>query len=119
MPIPTIDAAIAARNISARKGERVEASKKINVRTTGRYDNLSEAFKNAVRDALYASKICSYAQGMNLIKAGSEAFNWNINLSEVARIWQGCCIIRARFLKKIKDAYLRDPISKTYFSIKN
>ena len=56
---------------------------------------------------------------MNLIKAGSEAFNWNINLSEVARIWQGCCIIRARFLKKIKDAYLRDPISKTYFSIKN
>ena len=45
---------------------------------------------------------------MNLIKAGSEAFNWNINLSEVARIWQGGCIIRAKFLGKIKEAYLRD-----------
>ncbi|MCA1575134.1 MAG: NADP-dependent phosphogluconate dehydrogenase, partial [Acidobacteria bacterium] len=65
-------------------------------------------FKNGVRDALYASKICSYAQGMSLIKAGSEAFNWNINLSEVARIWQGGCIIRASFLRKIKEAYVRD-----------
>ena len=55
------------------------------------------------------SKICSYAQGMNLIKAGSDEFGWNINLSEVARIWQGGCIIRAKFLGKIKEAYLRDP----------
>ncbi|MDQ3665397.1 MAG: NADP-dependent phosphogluconate dehydrogenase [Acidobacteriota bacterium] len=109
VPIPTIDAAIAARNISARKSERVEASKRISVRTTGKYGDFSEVFKNGVRDALYASKICSYAQGMSLIKAGSEAFNWNINLSEVARIWQGGCIIRARFLRKIKEAYLRDP----------
>jgi 6-phosphogluconate dehydrogenase len=108
VPIPTIDAAIAARNISARKSERVEASKKISVRTTGKYGDLNDAFKNGVRDALYASKICSYAQGMNLIKAGSEAFKWNINLSEVARIWQGGCIIRAKFLRKIKEAYLRD-----------
>jgi 6-phosphogluconate dehydrogenase len=108
VPIPTIDAAIAARHISARKSERVAASKRISVRTTGKYGELNEAFKNGVRDALYASKICSYAQGMNLIKAGSEAFNWNINLSEVARIWQGGCIIRAKFLRKIKEAYLRD-----------
>jgi 6-phosphogluconate dehydrogenase len=109
VPIPTIDAAIAARNISARKSERVEASKRISVRTTGKFGDLSSAFKDAVRDALYASKTCSYAQGMNLIKAGSEAFDWNINLSEVARIWQGGCIIRAKFLRKIKEAYLRDP----------
>lgn len=109
VPIPTIDAAIAARNLSARKSERVEASKRITVRTTGKFGELNEAFKNAARDALYASKICSYAQGMSLIKAGSEAFNWNINLSEVARIWQGGCIIRAKFLRKIKEAYLRDP----------
>ncbi len=108
VPIPTIDAAIAARNISARKSERVEASKRIGVRTTGQYGDLSEVLKNGVRDALYASKICSYAQGMSLIKAGSDAFNWNINLSEVARIWQGGCIIRAKFLRKIKEAYLRD-----------
>ncbi len=115
VPIPTIDAAIAARNISARKSERVEASKRISVRTTGKSGNLNEAFKNGVRDALYASKICSYAQGMSLIKAGSDAFNWNINLSEVARIWQGGCIIRARFLKKIKEAYIRDPNLPTLF----
>jgi len=108
VPIPTIDAAIAARNISALKSERVEASKKIILRTTDKYGDLDEVLKNAVRDALYASKICSYAQGMSLIKAGSEAFNWNINLSEVARIWQGGCIIRAKFLRKIKEAYLRD-----------
>jgi 6-phosphogluconate dehydrogenase len=108
VPIPTIDAAIAARNISARKRERVEASKRITLRPTGKYGDLSETFKNAVGDALYASKICSYAQGMSLIKEGSDAFNWNINLSEVARIWQGGCIIRAKFLAKIKEAYLRD-----------
>jgi 6-phosphogluconate dehydrogenase len=108
VPIPTIDAAIAARNISALKSERLKASKRISARTTGTFGDLTNAFKDAVRDALYASKICSYAQGMNLIKAGSEAFNWNINLSEVARIWQGGCIIRAKFLRKIKEAYLRD-----------
>jgi 6-phosphogluconate dehydrogenase len=109
VPIPTIDAAIAARNISARKLERLEASDRLAVRTTGKFGELNDAFKNAVRDALYASKICSYAQGMSLIKAGSEAFNWNIDLSEVARIWQGGCIIRARLLRKIKEAFLRNP----------
>ncbi len=62
---------------------------------------------DAVHDALYASKICSYAQGMNLIRAGSEEYNWNINLGEVSRIWKGGCIIRAQFLDKIKQAYQR------------
>ena len=65
--------------------------------------------KKNLQDALYASKICSYAQGMNLIKAGSDAFGWHINLSEVARIWQGGCIIRAKFLGEIKRAYQRNP----------
>jgi 6-phosphogluconate dehydrogenase len=60
-----------------------------------------------VRDALYASKICSYAQGMNLIRAGSEHYEWGIDLGETARIWKGGCIIRARFLGKIKQAYDR------------
>ena len=64
---------------------------------------------DAIHDALYASKICSYAQGMNLIRAGSEKWNWNINLGEVSRIWKGGCIIRARFLDPIKKAFLRDP----------
>jgi 6-phosphogluconate dehydrogenase len=106
--IPTIDAAIVARTLSAQKNERVEASKEISVQTTGKYDSFSDAMQNYVHDALYAAKICSYAQGMNLIKAGSEAFGWNVNLGEVARIWQGGCIIRAKFLGRIKEAYQRN-----------
>jgi 6-phosphogluconate dehydrogenase len=109
VPIPTIAAAIVARVLSSQKDARVEASKQISGRTTGKFAPLNDELKNYVHDALYASKICSYAQGMNLIKAGSDEFGWNINLSEVARIWQGGCIIRARFLGKIKEAYLRNP----------
>ncbi|HVQ37660.1 MAG TPA: NADP-dependent phosphogluconate dehydrogenase [Pyrinomonadaceae bacterium] len=108
VPIPTIDAAIVARVLSSQKDARVGASKEIIARTTGKYGQLTESVKNYVHDALYASKICSYAQGMNLIKAGSDEFGWDINLSEVARIWQGGCIIRAKFLGKIKEAYLRN-----------
>ncbi|HWC77328.1 MAG TPA: NADP-dependent phosphogluconate dehydrogenase, partial [Blastocatellia bacterium] len=66
-----------------------------------------EAWIAAVHDALYASKICSYAQGMNLIRTGSATYNWNIDLGEVSRIWKGGCIIRAQFLDKIKQAYNR------------
>jgi 6-phosphogluconate dehydrogenase len=109
VPIPTIDAAIVARILSSQKDARVEASKQIRAITTGSRDALHKKLRDYVHDALYASKICSYAQGMNLIKAGSEEFGWNINLSEVARIWQGGCIIRAKFLGKIKEAYLRNP----------
>ena len=109
VPIPTIDAAIVARVLSSQKDARVEASKQISGHGTAKFADLSETVKNYVHDALYASKICSYAQGMNLIKAGSDEFGWNINLSEVARIWQGGCIIRAKFLGRIKEAYLRDP----------
>ncbi len=105
--IPTIDAAIVARTLSAQKDARVKASRKLRGLTTGE-PLPREQMKNAVHDALYASKICSYAQGMNLIKAGSDSFGWNINLSEVARIWQGGCIIRAKFLGRIKEAYLRN-----------
>ena len=61
-----------------------------------------------VRAALYASKVMSYAQGMNLIKAASAQFKWDVQLGECARIWQGGCIIRAKFLKRITDAYRRD-----------
>jgi 6-phosphogluconate dehydrogenase len=109
VPIPTIDAAITSRTISALKDERLEASQKLGVRTTMDRQQFSDATKSALKDALYASKICSYAQGMSLIKRGSAEFGWNINLSEVARIWQGGCIIRAKFLGRIKEAYQRDP----------
>jgi 6-phosphogluconate dehydrogenase len=104
--VPTIDAAIDTRTLSGRKDERVEASKQISG-PQEKYTGDKKAMIDAIHDALYASKICSYAQGMNLIRAGSEKWNWNINLGEVSRIWKGGCIIRAQFLDKIKQAYQR------------
>jgi 6-phosphogluconate dehydrogenase len=104
---PTIDAAVDTRNLSARKEERVEASKQIKGPERGQVSGDRKEMVQAIHDALYASKICSYAQGMNLIRAGSEAYNWNIDLGECSRIWKGGCIIRARFLDKIKQAYQR------------
>lgn len=108
VPIPTINAAIEARFLSSMKDERVAASKIISGATDSPVCDL-ENLVEEVRDALYASKICSYAQGFNLIRAGSEQHNWNINLSEIARIWKGGCIIRARFLDRIKVAFKRNP----------
>jgi 6-phosphogluconate dehydrogenase len=108
-PIPTISAAIDARFLSALKEERVAASKLLSGPPPVQLNIDRNALIDAVRDALYASKICSYAQGFNLMRAGSQEFNWNINLSEMARIWKGGCIIRARFLDPIKEAYLHDP----------
>ena len=107
--IPTIDAAIVARTLSAQKEARVNASRIVRVVTTIGAGEFDQTTKEKVHSALYASKICSYAQGMNLIKAGSDEFGWNIDLSEVARIWQGGCIIRAKFLGRIKEAYQRNP----------
>ena len=62
-----------------------------------------------MRDALYASKIVSYAQGMELLGAASKEFNWNLNFGDIATIWRGGCIIRAKFLNRIVEAYERDP----------
>jgi 6-phosphogluconate dehydrogenase len=105
--IPTINASIDARSLSSRKDERVEASRQIGGPRRAPFAGDKRAMIAAVRDALYASKICSYAQGMNLIRAGSENWKWDINLGEVSRIWKGGCIIRAQFLDKIKQAYQR------------
>ncbi|HEX8141283.1 MAG TPA: NADP-dependent phosphogluconate dehydrogenase [Pyrinomonadaceae bacterium] len=108
--IPTITAAIEARFISALKDERVAASRTISgPKAMGPSVDDRASLVGAVGDALYASKICSYAQGFNLIRAGSEEYRWKIDLSEMARIWKGGCIIRARFLDRIKDAYKREP----------
>ena len=107
--IPTIAAAIDARVLSSMKDERVEASKKIKGPASEHNRSEKATLIRAVHDALYASKICSYAQGMNLIRQGSDQYNWNVNLSEMARIWKGGCIIRARFLNSIMDAYNRRP----------
>jgi 6-phosphogluconate dehydrogenase len=107
--IPTINAAIEARFISAIKEERVAASKVLKGPQAAGWSGDKRELIDAVRDALYASKICSYAQGFNLIRAGSEEYKWDINPGEMARIWKGGCIIRARFLDSIKTAYQREP----------
>jgi 6-phosphogluconate dehydrogenase len=109
VPIPTILAALDARVLSSRREERLEASKELPGPAIGRFNGDKEETINAIHDALYASKICSYAQGMNLIRSGSETYGWNINLGELSRIWKGGCIIRAQFLDRIKQAFARRP----------
>jgi 6-phosphogluconate dehydrogenase len=108
VPIPTIDAAVWSRNISAMKEERVRASRILHGPS---YQGSlpREQLIEAVRAALYASKISSYAQGMHLLKAASAEYGWNLNLSEIARIWKGGCIIRAKLLNRIQQAFQRDP----------
>ncbi|HEY9879421.1 MAG TPA: NADP-dependent phosphogluconate dehydrogenase [Leptolyngbyaceae cyanobacterium] len=102
--IPTITAAVNSRIMSSIKEERVAASKQLNG-PSARFDGDTKAFVNKIRDALYCSKICSYAQGMALIGAASKQFGYGLDLGEIARIWKGGCIIRAGFLNKIKHAY--------------
>ncbi|NEP71625.1 MAG: decarboxylating NADP(+)-dependent phosphogluconate dehydrogenase [Okeania sp. SIO2C2] len=106
--VPTITAAVNARIMSGIKDERVAASKEL-TGPTGKYEGDAKVMIDKVRDALYCSKICSYAQGMALLAAASKEFNYNLNLGESARIWKGGCIIRAGFLNKIKKAFDENP----------
>ncbi|CAM9878057.1 unnamed protein product, partial [Phaeothamnion confervicola] len=107
-PAPTIAAALDARYLSARKAERERASAVLD--GPAEVPRIDRGHLVAdVQAALYCAKICSYAQGMNLIKAASEHFGWGIDLGECARIWKGGCIIRAAFLDSIKSAYLNTP----------
>ncbi|MGF1480190.1 MAG: decarboxylating NADP(+)-dependent phosphogluconate dehydrogenase [Cyanophyceae cyanobacterium] len=108
VPIPTIYAAVNARVMSSFKDQRVAAAKALG-NETKRYDGDVKSFINKIRDALYCSKMCSYAQGMALLQAASREFNYHLNLSETARIWKGGCIIRARFLGKIQQAFIDNP----------
>jgi 6-phosphogluconate dehydrogenase len=107
VPIPTMIAAVNARIMSFYKGDRVAASKEL-TGPTGKYDGDTKEFVNKIRDALYCSKICSYAQGMALLSKASNDLNYNLPLSEIARIWKGGCIIRAGFLDKIKTAFMEN-----------
>ena len=108
VPIPTIYAAVNARVMSSYKDERVAASKEI-TGPTAKYEGDKQEFIDKVRDALYCSKMCSYAQGMVLLNEASKHFNFNLNLAEIARIWKGGCIIQAGFLDKIKKAFNEKP----------
>ncbi|MCA1596384.1 MAG: decarboxylating NADP(+)-dependent phosphogluconate dehydrogenase [Chloroflexi bacterium] len=109
VPIPTIAAAIDARDLSGLKAERIAASKKFTGPEGVQFPGDRQEAIQAVHDALLASKICSYAQGMCLIGCASGEHHWGVDLQELARIWKGGCIIRARFLDSIMDAYRRRP----------
>src|SRR6266513_2938181 len=107
--ISTINAAVEARVISSRKDERVAASKILPQPKPKKFAGDRNKLIDAVRNALYASKIVSYAQGMELLGAASHQYNWNLNFGDIATIWRCGCIIRAKFLNRIVDAYSRDP----------
>ena len=107
--ISTINAAVEARVISSRKDERVAASKILPQPKVQKFTGDRDELIAAVRDALYASKIVSYAQGMELLGAASTGSHWDLNFGDIATIWRGGCIIRAKFLNRIKEAYERDP----------
>jgi 6-phosphogluconate dehydrogenase len=109
VPAPTIAEAVFARFVSALKDERVAASKILSGPERGEVAGDQKDFVNAVHDALYCSKICSYAQGFQLMRAAQAEYKWNLNFGSIASIWRGGCIIRARFLQKITEAYERDP----------
>jgi 6-phosphogluconate dehydrogenase len=108
VPITGITEAVFARMLSARKQERTAASTAL-AGPNGTARHLGDGFVDDVRDALYASKVVAYAQGFDQIAAASEHFGWGIDLGAMATIWRGGCIIRARFLHRIREACERDP----------
>ena len=109
IPTPTINAAVVARTMSAFKDQRVAASKILSGPAAAKCDCDKAELIQAVREALYASKITSYAQGMALLREASEEYDWNLQYGAIAKIWKGGCIIRAHFLHRIKDAFDHDP----------
>jgi 6-phosphogluconate dehydrogenase len=110
MPIPIIDAAVSARSLSSFKRAREEASKVLHGPNPADAEVQDREQTIAfLEDALYVAKIASYAQGMNLLRTASETYDWNLNLSELARIWKAGCIIRADLLDPIMKTYDEDP----------
>jgi len=106
--IPQIAEAVFARCLSAIKEERVAASKKLRG-TRAKFRGDKEKFIGQLHDAVYASKVCSYAQGFQLLRAASEEYGWGLKFGEIALMWRGGCIIRAQFLGKIKEAFDKRP----------
>ncbi len=108
VPAPTVAEAVFSRCLSAVKEERVAAAKVLKgprLKFTGN----RAAFIRAIHDALYCSKICSYAQGFQLMREAQKEYSWKLNFGEIAQIWRGGCIIRAAFLQKITEAFAAAP----------
>lgn len=109
VPLSVIGSAVEARILSSIKEERVAASAVLSGPAPAPFSGDRTELINAVRDALYASKIISYAQGMVQLGKAGELYNWGLNYEDIASIWRGGCIIRARFLNRITEAYRKDP----------
>ena len=108
VPVPTISAAVDARVLSSRRAERLAASGRIEGPAT--FDPADrDALVSLIADALYASRIASFAQGMDLIGAASREYGWSVDCAEVARVWTGGCIIRSRLLDPVRRAFLERP----------
>ena len=108
MPLTLIGEAVFARCLSAIKDERVVASKMFTGNVT-QFAGDKKQMIDDLRDALYVSKIISYAQGYQLMRAAAKTYGWNLNYGGIALVWRGGCIIRSAFLGKIKEAFDRDP----------
>jgi len=109
VPVPTMAAAVDAREISALKLEREAASKQLTGPAPKKFTGDIKAFIEDVKAALYCSKICSYAQGMAMLAAANKAYTYGMHLDELVRIWKAGCIIRAIFLDDIKVALKQNP----------
>ena len=109
VPIPTITAAIDARILSGLKSERVTASTVFASVTQGRVTGDGREMVAAVHDALQGAMVCSFAQGMSLLRVASAEYRWGVELREIVRIWKGGCIIRARLLDTFMRAFERTP----------
>ena len=107
-PLTLIGEAVFSRYLSSIKEERVEASSQLSGPRVSFSGDKAQALKD-IHDALYASKMVSYAQGYTLLSDAAKAFNWNLNYGAIAMMWRGGCIIRSAFLTKIKDAYVNNP----------
>jgi len=108
-PLTLIADAVFARNLSAKKEERVRAGQKLPFQENPFIDD-KNTFVNDLEKALYAAKLISYAQGFDLIKTADEEFNWNLKYGKIAHLWEGGCIIRSIFLKKIESAFEQQPV---------
>lgn len=109
MPLTLIAESVFARCLSALNEERVKASEILKGPTSSTFEGDKTVFVEQVRHALYASKITSYAQGFMLMRQAAKEYGWKLNFGGVAMMWRGGCIIRSRFLGKIKDAYAANP----------
>lgn len=109
VPITLITEAVYARCVSAMKDERIVASKVLKGPKPA-IPTERARFVEDIRQALYASKIISYAQGYMLMRSAAKEYNWNLNYGGIALMWRGGCIIRSRFLGKIKEAFDLDPL---------